>query len=161
MKKIIFLLILFSFKLNALTETEYKQSINFEIRNHDDYPITISLMDPVINKTFFQGITLSAKKGKIIPSIQKTVDIDQGFLRLIVQYKNPSTARQATKSYTFASSPNRTLYFAWEKKELRPQKGIFGKTQSGLSLKNNITVKDIITREHQEDKPDPYWKDIL
>lgn len=159
MKKIIILCALISTNIWSLSELESKHGITFELRNHDTYPIRISLLDPVINKIIFQDITVPASKGKMIPSYQKSVDINQGFLRLIVHYKNPATARQATKSYTFA--PGKTLFLAWEKKELRPQKGIFGKTQSGMSLKNNLTLKDILSRDHQEERADEYWLNII
>lgn len=159
MKRIIILCAIVCGNLDAISPIEATQGITFELRNHDTYPIRVSLIDPVINKIIFQDITVPASKGKVIPSFQKSVDITQGFLRLIVNYKNPATARQAVKSYTFA--PGKTLFLAWEKKEIRPQKGIFGKTQSGISLKNNITPKDILSRDHQEERADEYWLNII
>lgn len=83
--------------LDAISSIEATQGITFELRNHDTYPIRVSLIDPVINKIIFQDITVPASKGKVIPSFQKSVDITQGFLRLIVNYKKSCNGAPSSK----------------------------------------------------------------
>lgn len=62
----------------------------------------------------------------------------------------------------FNFTRNKTIYINWDDSEKpRPQtglaKGILGKTDSGLSLKNNLTDKDI-TLSHTEELVNPLYE---
>ena len=40
-------------------------------------------------------------------------------------------------------TPQKTIYVKWDGNQITPQKGILGKNDDGLSLKHNVTQKDI------------------
>jgi hypothetical protein len=121
-------------------EWKTPQDIGFEIRNHESYPITVSLTDYFNPKAYaFKDVYLPGKTGKNIASLKKALDINNPY-KLTLQYA--TNTGYVTKTYLL-SGINKTLFVAWENEQLRPQQGIFGKTQSGLSLKRNLTKKDI------------------
>lgn len=121
-------------------EWKTPQDIGFEIRNHENYPITVTLVDYLNPRAYaFKDVYVSAKMGKNIPALKKALDIHNPY-KLTIQY----TTKNGEVTETFLlSSINKTLFVAWENGKLRPQKGSFGKTQSGLSLKRNLTQNDI------------------
>ncbi|BDC34563.1 hypothetical protein Noda2021_05210 [Candidatus Dependentiae bacterium Noda2021] len=111
-------------------------------------------MQPAREQRLVDGST------RFIPAVQidKTVPAAQGSklssvsVALDTQYPTyvrvGSPAQPQEPMYAFR--PGKTLYLAYEKGVLRPQKGSFGKTQSGLPLKNNVQQKDILLLNETE-----------
>lgn len=132
-----------------------QQDVGFEIRNHDRYPITVSLQQLVAENPdnpndltpvahILKNITVPAKQGTLIKNLQKNLDIHQGIIGIVIEYTDPLTNTAQQKLYIV--QPGKTIYVAWENSSLRPQKGrgVFQRTtQSGWSLNNNVTPADL------------------
>lgn len=120
----------------------------FELRNHDAKPLVITIMQPAREQRVADGST------QFIPSMQidKTVPASSGGkptsvgLSLDPQYPTYLRIGSPTQPYEpmYTFRPGKTIFVAYEKGAIRPQKGSFGKTQSGLALKNNVQQKDIL-----------------
>lgn len=59
----------------------------------------------------------------------------------IISFYGTKKAKNPIVKYLIA--PGKKIFGTWENNSFRPQKGIFGKSQSGLSLNNNFTSSDI------------------
>ncbi len=67
-------------------EWKTPQDIGFEIRNHESYPITVSLTDYFNPKAYaFKDVYLPGKHGKNIASLKKALDINNPY-KLTLQY---------------------------------------------------------------------------
>ncbi|MBA2306592.1 hypothetical protein H0W26_00450 [Candidatus Dependentiae bacterium] len=69
---------------------------------------------------------------------------------LAVWYKPSSGITTQAPDKLFSFTPGKTIYLTWEPYSVRPTKGRFagvlggfGKTESNMSLKNNVSQKDI------------------
>lgn len=130
-------------------------NIGFEIRNHDPRPITITLKyddvtpinlgtaDPLFMLDAYNSViwqtTINGKTGPNYPTLATPIDIKISTV-LTVTYTDKK-GQKAFKRFQFPA--DKTIFVAWENNTLRPQKGSFGNTQSGLSLKNNVRQSDI------------------
>lgn len=129
-------------------------NIGFEIRNHDNKPITVTLKhaptmitqtaDPLFylnaDDTIIWRTVVNGKRTfGSYPTLATPVDINEP-LYLLIEYTNKQN-QSAFAYYRF--TPGKTVFVAWENQQLRPQKGKGGATQSGLSLANNVTTTDI------------------
>ncbi len=146
---------LLSSNLLCARSWQSQQDVGFEIRNHDRYPITVSLQQLVAENPdnpndvtpvahILKNITVPAKQGTIIKSLQKNLNIHEGIFGIAIEYTDPITNAAQQKLYII--QPGKTMYVAWENSALRPQKGrgVFQRTtQSGWSLNNNVTPADI------------------
>ncbi|BDC34565.1 hypothetical protein Noda2021_05230 [Candidatus Dependentiae bacterium Noda2021] len=132
-------------------------TINFELRNHETYPISLKLiqqagaryeMGKIIKSsaTRYQT-TVPAKTATKVSSVQHSVDTHKPTYVIISYYQDGG---DVTLYYGLPSSKN--LFLAFENGQLRPQKGtFFGKvTQSGLSLSNNVPEKLIMRLTEQD-----------
>ncbi|HXW86118.1 MAG TPA: hypothetical protein VEK38_02125 [Candidatus Bathyarchaeia archaeon] len=124
-----------------------RTAYTFELMNKSSKPIWVELS--------CHGSPLSKRIG-VGPMVGK----DRGYLRS----PNIDTTRHLNVSiYQFANATDpikeshiyadgKTIYLTWDGNTLRPQTGpllgLTSKTQSGLSLKNNVTIDDI----------DPHWQ---
>ncbi|MFZ5954302.1 MAG: hypothetical protein ACOYT8_04365 [Candidatus Dependentiae bacterium] len=154
MKKI-FILTLLLTNLSFGRSWQNPQDIGFEIRNHDRYPITVSLQQLVAENPenpndvtpvahLFKNIVVPAKQGTRIAHFQHPLDIHEGIFGLVVDYTNSRTQQAEQRLYLI--QPGKTIFVAWENGSLRPQKGrgVFQRTsQSGWSLNNNVTQNDL------------------
>lgn len=134
-------------------------NIGFEIRNHDPRPIIITLKHddatPVAvgtaNPLFMLNAddsiiwqtTMNGKTGATYPTLATPLDIRISSV-LTVTYTDKN-GQQAFKRYQFPAG--KTIFVAWENNTLRPQKGSFGNTQSGMSLRKNVRSSDIKSLE--------------
>lgn len=116
---------------------------NFEIRNKSKENIILEIQSVVGDmKTLVSNISLSAMKGskeqdasvfraKISP-IQDPFDI-------VIK----KASGDVLAAYLITARKGKTAFLTFENNALRPQKGSFGKTQSGLSTGDNITSSGI------------------
>lgn len=155
MKKIVTLALLITSSSLMGRAWQSSRDIGFEIRNHDRYPITVSLqqltlenpedpnsVEPVAH--IIKNAVVGGKQGTIIPSLQKALNINESIIGIVINFTNPATQQQDERLYIV--QPGKTIYVAWENQQLRPQKGrgIFQReTQSGWSLANNVTQNDL------------------
>ncbi len=119
-EKIIMLCAVIGSNLEAISQLEATQGITFELRNHDTYPIRVSLIDPVINKTIFQDITIPASKGKIIPSFQKSVRYYTGFFTIDCKLQKSCNSASSSKVLHVCTGQN--IVFGMGKKGNPPPK---------------------------------------
>ncbi len=131
----------------------------FELRNHDSLPVDAFVLQPATYQAQAPGVTeykqaradfkrIAAKKGSAISTFSFPLVATQPTY-LVLSYKD-SQGRVEQAMYSFAVG--KTIYIAWENGKIRPQKGSFGKTASGKSLRNNVSSYDIIllTKNEQE-----------
>ena len=119
--------------------------ISFEIRNKSDDELFFSIASDgrsiKEDGSFFAEdestwLKVGSKKTAQIP-----LDISKA---TAIRIYNPTTGDE--ELYTV---PNKkTLYLTWDAKVLRPQtgpgRGFLGKTETGLSIKNNVSKKDVV-----------------
>ena len=119
-------------------------TISFEIRNKSKDELYFSVSSDgkvvsedgtVLSDTTNIWLKVGSKKTAQIP-----VDISK---KTLVTIYNPATGDNELHSLPIA----KTLYLTWDGKVLRPQtgpaKGLLGKTETGLSIKNNVSKKDV------------------
>lgn len=144
MKKHIYLLVL---SLIVCGNNLNAQEINFELFNKSNQPIWVALVN---NET----VLATAEKIEPGKTFQKTIDQTKatyfGFWR-----QEPIKPNVPTKWTLSAPNPDRAYSFStfkkvlvtWDGQRLRPQtgplKGLLGRTQSGLSLQNNVNPAEI------------------
>lgn len=126
-------------------------NINFELRNHEPYPISIKvfqkagvrLQDKKQIRTASNSYvaTIPAKTGNKISSINYSADEFKPTYLRISYYSNGIDVIRY-----FGLPVGRTLFLAFKEGKLLPQQGIlFGKiTSSGYSLSNNVKAQEII-----------------
>lgn len=125
--------------------------INFELRNHEPYALTIKVFQKAgtrlveqkqISTAGHSFVTqLAAKKGSKISSVNYSVDINKPTFLRISYYANGFDVDRY-----FGLPASRTLFVAFKDGKLVPQQGIlFGSiTSSGYSLSNNVKEKEIV-----------------
>lgn len=136
------------------TETTFKWSGNstfpapsFEIRNRDKYPITVIVTNDGIQKKYELGANTGSFFESKIPVLRirgLNLSVETRLEIVFNAEKEESYLSDFRfKNYTF--QPGKKMFVSWEHQNLRPQKGSFGKTQSGIPLKSadNITQRDI------------------
>lgn len=133
---------------NITLEDDFKTSKSgwdFELRNKDKKdPIYVTLEQNGIKYLNDYKIpAASSGKEKDIKVI-RLVGLDRAENSTItISYKPKQQPAADFKYILQGSSKDKTFYLSFEKGKLRPQSGTFGKTQSGLSLANNITSSSI------------------
>lgn len=127
-------------------------SPTLEIRNRDNYPLTIT----VINDGHEEKYELAANTGSFFESkvpvlrlnglnLNKEVRVDIEFN----SSKNPLQENRKFHNYhinpTNDPALSKTIFVSWENEGLRPQKGSLGQTQSKIPLKKikNVTKEDL------------------
>lgn len=158
MKRLLALLTLFSASMYAKDI-----QVNFEIRNHEQFPIFVRLIqkgfrtvDQTDNyklsftpATIGQLTLVNGKSGGAIDSWASGFDWSRPTYVEIAYFKNKQFISQL-----YAVPAYRTVYVAFENGLLRPQKGKgFGKfTQSGHPLNENIKAGDLVKLNAQQIK---------
>ncbi len=117
---------------------------NFEIKNKSSDPIWVELSSSgnmLLNATPVAAM-LKKERGYL-----RSGNIDTMRHLNVTIYRNNN---QSEEHHIYADG--KTIFLTWDGKKLRPQTGtLFGlskRTDSGLSLKNNVTIDDI----------DPIWQ---
>jgi hypothetical protein len=125
--------------------------INFELRNHEPYLITVKvfqkagarLVDQKQVRSGSQSFVtqLPAKKGSQIKAVSYSIDQNKPTFVRISYYANGFDVDRY-----FGLPASRTLFVAFKGGKLVPQQGIlFGKvTSSGYSLSNNVKEREIV-----------------
>ncbi|MFZ5954476.1 MAG: hypothetical protein ACOYT8_05260 [Candidatus Dependentiae bacterium] len=125
--------------------------INFELRNHESYPISIKIFQKagarlqdkrqIRTAAHSYVTTIPAKKGNKISSATYSADAYKPTYLRISYYSNGIDITRY-----FGLPVGRTLFLAFKEGKLLPQQGIlFGKiTSSGHSLSNNVKAQEIV-----------------
>lgn len=125
--------------------------INFELRNHEPYALTIKVFQKAgtrlveqkqVSTASHSFVTqLAAKKGSKISSVHYSIDSTKPTFVRISYYTNGIDVDRY-----FGLPVGRTLFVAFKDGKLVPQQGIlFGSvTSSGYSLSNNVKEKEIV-----------------
>lgn len=143
-----------------LTLFSWVTNTYFELRNHDSLPVdafiiqpatyqaTVNLNEPAYKQGRAEFMRIPAKKGSAVSAMSFPIITSQPTY-LIISYKDKDMNDQQAM-YSF--SVGKTIYIALDQSKIRPQKGTFGKTASGKSLRNNVASHDIIklTKTEQE-----------
>ncbi|BDC34941.1 hypothetical protein Noda2021_08990 [Candidatus Dependentiae bacterium Noda2021] len=166
MKKLVALLLVVTSVSLLGRAWQSSRDIGFEIRNHDRFPIRVSLQQLTLENPndpnsvapvahIIKDAVVGGKQGTVIPSLQKALNINENIVGIVVNFTDPATLQQYERLYLV--QPGKTIYVAWENRQLRPQKGrgVFQReTQSGWSLANNVTQNDLRPFVPQEPAPD-------
>lgn len=123
-----------------------KSGWNFELRNKDKKDaIYVTLEQNGIKYLNDQKIPAATGSKEKDVHVIRLVGLDASENSTIkISYK-PKQQQAADFIYILRGSPkDKTYYLSFEKGILRPQTGTFGKTQSSLSLKNNVLIKEIM-----------------
>lgn len=155
------LLLALSFFAGAVQAKDIQ--VNFEIRNHERFPIFVRLIQKgrifidhlnnykqTYEPAMIGELTLvNGKTGSAIDSWASGFDWSRPTFIEIAYFKNDQF-----KNQIYAVPEQRTLYVAFENEQLRPQKGKgFGKfTQSGHPLVENVTSREIVKLTEQQIK---------
>lgn len=120
-------------------EWQTSKDIGFAIRNHDRYPITVTVGDPLLpavaQSAAIWQTTIPGKGFLSLSSLKKALDINRPSY-IYIQYKD--------QIKVFEPRVGKTWFVAWENGNLRPQKGRNGQTLSGYSLANNVSAAEIL-----------------
>ncbi|BDC34943.1 hypothetical protein Noda2021_09010 [Candidatus Dependentiae bacterium Noda2021] len=139
MKNLCIALILLSFVTIEAQEWQSAEDIGFEIRNHDTYPITVTVSDATLPAQVLPAAiwqtTVPGKGFLSLSSLKKALDINRPSY-IFIQYKD--------QIKVFEPKVGKTWFVAWENGNLRPQQGRKGKTLSGYSLANNVTSAELL-----------------
>ena len=119
-----------------------EETLLIEIRNKSSEPIYVDI-DNAGNR-MIDAEKINPNKGSSeqnVPVVRFGGKFDLSKPTIISIFKSPKAKTYEAQYYIEGNKKN--IYVSWEKKELRPQQGKGGKTQSGLSLKNNVKKADL------------------
>ncbi len=133
--------------------------VGFEFGNRGKAPVWIQVLNGADFSTVFQ-VAPTSKDAKYKTTQPLITDITKPTY-LLIWKEDPRDSSGAmknkTSNYTYTFTPNKTVYITWGDPSsdsiLRPTKGRlsgllggYGKTETNLSLKKNISQKDIIEK---------------
>lgn len=155
------------------TETTFKASrkeYNVELRNKSSRPIYVMLAQelsagallPISQNTALEAP--SSKRESDTPVIRAQLPLIQDPFYLVIANQDITLLQEVGDVFTEAckifkitlNKNSKTVYITYEAKGsdnvIRPQKGTFGKTQSGLSLSANVKPTEITEIKNKADK---------
>ncbi len=133
--------------------------VGFEFGNRGNAPVWIQVLNGADFSTVFKVVPTS-KDAKYKTTQPLITDITKPTY-LLIWKEDPRDSSGAmkdkTSNYSYTFTPNKTVYVTWGDPTsdviLRPTKGRFGgllggfgKTETNLSLKKNVSQKDIIEK---------------
>lgn len=129
---------------NSFSISEPSESYTFEFKNKTNNKVYLSVIQ---GKKIVKDYEVAASQG--------SKESQHGYIRLNKKVFDPKKETiiwlssfqdqwPAVLCNIKPSKKGNTVYLTYEDSKIRPQKGKSGKTQTGLSLKNNISDKQII-----------------